>query len=214
MIMSPESEHQPFLPKHNRRSSKGAVLSHFLVFSITSLVWLVVTLVALGASKAEIHTGGRKNDAGYRHNVTTDATLMTCGNSTTEARSLGCKYDVFLNHWVPRPCYDDEWVAEYQEDGSWGAYANEDLTHRLTIEEMEGSDFYYTSLRDHINHCAKMWNKQFWGLFEERRALDTIIASPAHTEHCAQFLMDALEVNATQATKTYVGFAGCWIRGG
>jgi hypothetical protein len=115
----------------------------------------MVSLVALGASKAGISTGGRKNDAVYRHNVTTDATLITCGNSTAETRSLGCKYDVFLNHWVPRPCYDDEWVAEYQEDGSWGAYANEDLTRRLKIEEMEGSDFYYTSLRDHINYCVR-----------------------------------------------------------
>jgi hypothetical protein len=212
--MFPESEHQPFLPKGTRRrSSKGGALSNFLVFAVTSLLWLVVILVTLAASKKETYMGGTKSDVGHRHNVTTDATLMTCGNSPAEARSLGCKYDIFLNHWVPRPCYDDEWIAEYEDDGSWGAYANEELTHRLTVQEMEESDFYYTSLRDHINHCAKMWNKQFWALYEERKALDTIIASPGHTEHCAQFLIDALDVNATQATKTYVGFAGCWIRG-
>lgn len=212
--MSPESEHQPFLPKSDRRSPKGAVLSNFFVFAITSLLWLVVVIISLGASNKDIHTIGTTNGAGHRHNVTTDATLITCGNSAAEARSLGCKYDTLLNHWVPAPCYDEEWIAEYQDDGSWGAYANEDLTGRLTRQDMEESDFYYTSLRDHVNHCAAMWNKQFWALYEERRALDTIIASPGHTEHCAQFLMDAVEMNATQATKTFVGFAGCWIREG
>jgi len=212
--MSFESEHQPFLPGGPRQPSKVAArasLSNFLVFIFTSLLWLAVIIIALD-SKQDVRIGNTNNDAGHRHNITSGATLITCGNSPTEARSLGCKYDPFLNHWVPRPCFDDEWIVEYQEDGSWGAYADEDLTHRLTAKEMEDSDFYYTSLRDHVNHCAKMWNKQFWALYEEQRALDTIIASPGHTEHCAQFLMDAPDVNGTQATKTYVGFAGCWVR--
>ena len=147
-----------------------------------------------------------------RHNVTTNAKLLTCGSSPAGARARGCKYDMFLNNWIPEQCYDEEWIVEYQDDGSWSAHADENLTQPLTVEEMEDRDFYYTSLRDHINHCAKMWNKQFWALYTERAALDTIIVDPGHTEHCAQFLMDASEVNATQATKTYVGFAGCWIR--
>ncbi|KAK0618912.1 hypothetical protein B0T14DRAFT_518250 [Immersiella caudata] len=212
--MSLDGEHQPFLPGTPRRPSKGAARACFpnlIVFIVTSLLWLSAIFIALD-SKEEFRDGSANNGAGHRHNVTSGATLLTCGNSQAEARSLGCKYDPFLNHWVPQPCYDDEWIAEYEDDGSWGAFANEDLTHRLTTKEMEDSDFYYTSLRDHINHCAKMWNKQFWALYEERRALDTIIASPGHTEHCAQFLVDALDANETQATKTYVGFAGCWIR--
>ncbi|KAK5657211.1 hypothetical protein OQA88_3269 [Cercophora sp. LCS_1] len=139
------------------------------------------------------------------HNLTTGATLHSCGNSATEAKSLGCKYDIFLNNWLPAPCYDEEWITEYRDDNSWGAYADEKLTQRLTPAEMEdGRDFYYTSLRDHINHCALMWNKQFWALYEERSALDTVIASPRHTEHCAQFLIDARDVDERQATKTYM----------
>ncbi|KAK4444710.1 hypothetical protein QBC34DRAFT_414530 [Podospora aff. communis PSN243] len=212
--MSLEGENQPFLPGAPRQRSKGtarACFPNLLVFIATSLLWLAVIFLGLD-SKHDIRTDNTNNYAGRQHNVTSGATLITCGNSQAEARSLGCKYDPFLNHWVPQPCYDDEWIAEYMDDESWGAYADEDLTHRLTTKEMEDSDFYYTSLRDHINHCAKMWNKQFWALYEERRALDSIIASPGHTEHCAQFLMDALDANATQATKTYVGFADCWVR--
>ncbi|KAK4107231.1 hypothetical protein N656DRAFT_785524 [Canariomyces notabilis] len=219
-MMPSQSEHQPFLPKdatskesdlaHTHRSARSAILSNSLVFVFTSLLWLIVVTFALRASENKSESTGI--DHGHRHNVTTNAKLLTCGNSTAEARDLGCKYDVFLNNWVPPPCYDEEWIAEYLEDNSWSAYADENLTQQLELEQMEDRDFYYTSFRDHINHCATMWNKQFWALYEERMALDTVIVNPAHTEHCAQFLRDASEVNANQATKTNVGFAGCWIR--
>ncbi|KAK0644007.1 hypothetical protein B0T16DRAFT_416986 [Cercophora newfieldiana] len=225
--MASDSEQQPFLPRDEKHtsldhpptrkhwSSKKLVLSHLLISLFTSLLWLIAAIFVLSASgnqPAYLDSNNHRTHLSPHHNITTGATLLSCGTSITEAKSLGCKYDIFLNNWVPPPCYDEEWITEYQDDNSWAAFADEALTQRLTPAEMEGRDFYYTSLRDHINHCALMWNKQFWALYEERSALDTVIASPWHTEHCAQFLMDAREVNATQATKTYVGFAGCWIR--
>ena len=219
--MVPASEHQPFLPKDDMSTepdhrckhplARKTVLSNLLVFVLTSLFWLAVISASDVSAKDPVST---QNHQSYRHNVTTHAKLLTCGSSSAEARAQDCKFDILLNNWVPQPCYDDEWIIEYQEDGSWGAYADENLTQRLTPEAMEDRDFYYTSLRDHINHCGMMWNKQFWALYEERTALDTMVVNPGHTEHCAQFLMDAREMDATQATKTHVGFAGCWIRAG
>jgi len=227
--MAPKGEYQPFLSQDDDHpdidhphttckhwSTKKIVLSHLSVFLVTSFVWLVVAILlvlALGPSSIPDARSNSHKIHEFGHNLTTGATLLSCGNSSTEARSLGCKYDTFLNNWVPAPCYDEEWITEYQDDNSWGAYADEELTHPLTPAEMQdGRDFYYTSLRDHINHCALMWNKQFWALYEEREALDTVIASPRHTEHCAQYLKDARDVDERQATKTYVGFGGCWIR--
>src|SRR4051794_6222326 len=45
MIMPPDSEHQPFLPKLNRQPSKAAILSNLAVFTTTSLLWLAATLL-------------------------------------------------------------------------------------------------------------------------------------------------------------------------
>lgn len=226
--MSPNHEHQPFLPKggvsieanspHHipRRSANRAILSNIIVFLLTSLLWLAIGIFTSPTSN---HPGTTTDQ--LRHNITTNARLLTCGTTPTEARALNCKYDIFLNNWVPLPCYDAEWIVEYQEDNSWGAFADENLTVRLTPEEMEEREFYYTSLRDHVNHCGMMWNKQFWALFEERRAVDTVVASARHTEHCARFLMDVgLErvagkgkgLGEVELTRTEVGFAGCWVR--
>lgn len=149
---------------------------------------------------------------GNRHNITTSARLLSCGTSVSSARAAGCKYDILLNNWVPAPCYDQEFIDEYLDDASWGGYADEAMTQKLTPLEMSEREYYWTSLRDHVNHCAMMWRKQFWVLYEERRAFDTVIASPGHTDHCAQFLVDVGYRNWTHPTKTEMGFAGCWVR--
>jgi hypothetical protein len=68
-----------------------------------------------------------------------------------------------------------------------------------------------------------MWKKQFWVLFEERAYMDSFIASPGHTDHCASYLADAgvgmlsggdrMEgEDEVQSTLVDVGFAGCWVR--
>jgi hypothetical protein len=122
-------------------------------------------------------------------------------------------YDVLLTSWVPISCYDNEFIQEYTDDQSWGAYADANLTLPLsTVEEMSEREFYYSSIRDHIKHCAIMWKKQFWVLFEERTAFDTIVANLGHIDHCALYLNKVMDRNPTEATKVDVGYAGCWIR--
>ncbi|KAK8002949.1 glycoside hydrolase family 10 protein [Apiospora arundinis] len=151
-------------------------------------------------------------------NITTGARYLTCGNSTQDARSHGCRYDVLLNNWVPAPCYDADFIAEYEEDGSSAAYRDAALTQRIDPggEALGELEFYYTSRRDHVSHCAMMWRKQFAVLFERRAAFDSVIADPFHTEHCSQYLLDApgnaVKGGEVEPTKTFVGFAGCWVR--
>lgn len=77
---------------------------------------------------------------------------------------------------------------------------------------MGARDHYYTSIRDHVNHCAMLWRKQFWTLFEDRSAFDGVIVNGYHTEHCAQFLSDLMTMNRTTPTLVRVGYTGCWVR--
>ncbi|GKT52166.1 uncharacterized protein ColSpa_12347 [Colletotrichum spaethianum] len=229
--MSSTPEYQPFLkysddptaeeptsPKRHA-SRRNTFLSHVFVLVGTSLLWLVIfflvypssttttsTQVAASSGLPETHV------AGERHNVTSGRKKISCGSTTQEARANGCKYDILLNHWVPALCFDKESVDEYQEDGSWGAFADMNMTQRLTVDEMSERDFYWTSIRDHINHCAIMWRRQFYAFYDERAAIDSIITSPGHTEHCSQYLMDVVDAKWKEPTKTMRGFAGCWIR--
>ena len=216
-----EAENQPFLDKysdelsrieepHNAfrpESRRQAVKSYAAVFVVTSLLWMVLFLITTP------HAWRPGSNSISRHNVTSGAKLLTCGDCVDEAREMGCKYDMLLNNWVPEPCFDEEFIEEYADDNSWAAYADANLTQRITsIEEMSEREYYYTSVRDHVNHCAMIWRKQFWVLFEERKAIDTMISNPGHTDHCALYLDGALHKPQTEATKVDVGYAGCWIR--
>ncbi|RKF80147.1 hypothetical protein GcM1_196030 [Golovinomyces cichoracearum] len=219
-----QDESNPFLhyagdlttaPPKKFQGSEGyhsKVISYSAIVVVTSILWLLVFFAAFSKVN-NFNDYISPTDYKNRHNITTNAQLIECGNSTQEAKSRGCQFDVLLNHWVPAPCIDNEFLEEYMDDESWGAYADEALTQRLsTIEEMYERDFYFTSLRDHINHCSMLWKKQFWVLYKQYSAFDTIIANPAHTDHCAYFLAESRDVNTTQSTRVEKGYAGCWIR--
>jgi hypothetical protein len=209
------AERDPGLPHHYQQalSRRDRILSHSFIFLLTSFLWLTVLYFLSRAPNHPWHsTPGTSKPGDYRHNVTSNASLLTCGSTVDEARKAECQYDILLNNWVPAPCYDTEFILEYTDDESWGAYADANMTTKLSPLEMSESNFYYTSVRDHINHCAIMWKKQFWVLYEERRAADTIVVDPGHTDHCAQYLMDVEESKVSESTKVERGFAGCWVR--
>lgn len=204
----PNVEDGPFLaPQRQHR-----LVTHFGVAVGTSLLWILVLFFCRATSTPSRTTPTTNDMTAPRHNITTGARLLQCGSTPQEARANNCKYDILLNNWVPAPCFDQEWIDEYTDDLSWGAYADENMTQKLSVEEMSEVDHYYTSIRDHVNHCAIMWKKQFWVLYEGRSAFDTVISSPGHTEHCALYLMESAEANFTEPTKTQMGFAGCWVR--
>ncbi|KAK8030966.1 hypothetical protein PG990_000700 [Apiospora arundinis] len=229
---------QPGPPKTSccqRRMLSIHVVSYIVVIVTTSLFWVLVmlsnapsnsTATECTSSLASINDtrtttpGLSAHDGQQQHhvNITTGARYLTCGNSTQDARSHGCRYDVLLNNWVPAPCYDADFIAEYEEDGSSAAYRDAALTQRIDPggEALGELEFYYTSRRDHVSHCAMMWRKQFAVLFERRAAFDSVIADPFHTEHCSQYLLDApgnaVKGGEVEPTKTFVGFAGCWVR--
>jgi hypothetical protein len=125
------------------------IMSHVGVFIITSVLWLLLfhMIASRSVPWTSIDVGGNRN------NITSNAKPLKCGNSPQEARSLKCVYDVLLNSWGPISCYDNEFIQEYTDDQSWGTYADANLTLPLsTVEEMSEREFYYSSIRDHINH--------------------------------------------------------------
>ncbi|UQC76901.1 uncharacterized protein CLUP02_02367 [Colletotrichum lupini] len=185
-ILGRPDDGRAYITKSAINPSERAFLSH--------------TSATTASHDAALSQPSASYNSGQRHNITTGRTRISCGNTTKEARAKGCKYDVLLNHWVPAQCFDKDSVDEYQEDASWGAFADKNMTQQLTIDEMSERDFYWTSIRDHINHCAIMWRRQFYALYDERAAIDTI------------YLMDAVDSKWKEPTKTMRGFAGCWAR--
>lgn len=51
-------------------------------------------------------------------------TFGDCGESPSEARSLGCLYDVTSSSWLPPECYDAELINEFLALRDWVWYYN------------------------------------------------------------------------------------------
>ena len=101
-----------------------------------------------------------------------------------------------------------------KSDRSWFPYADESRTELLALEELGDLPYYYTSMRDHIVHCAMLWRRQFRALSEGWKYVDQITVDAHHTMHCANFLMEKaeLQVYREQAIKVVVGKSGCHVR--
>jgi hypothetical protein len=238
--MLPGQESEPFLEEFERDSDSKSALEHetgscassqlmywrknstptsphcfgVLVFIATSLIWGILLLFMAQSSSSPDKYILQPGNSQF-HNLTSDAKLLTCGRSPSEARAKGCRYDILSNHWVPGICMDQEAVAEYQSDGSWFGFADEQRTEVLTVDAMSEREFYWTSDRDHIFHCAMLWRKQYRAFFEERSNFDTLIADYEHTMHCSEFLTNMTDNGPDYWNKpiqTFVGYAGCWSK--
>ncbi|KAK1570059.1 uncharacterized protein LY79DRAFT_570603 [Colletotrichum navitas] len=199
-------------------SQRSRLFRDAAVSLATSAVWAVIFFLFMHNTRSSsLRNMGSKNaiSGDYLaafHNVTSAAQYISCGNSTAEAKRNGCRYDTLLNYWVHERCFDQEFETEYQDDDSWAAFADRNLSERIAPEDMGDQEIYYTSIRDHLNHCSMLWKKQFWTLFEDRAAFDGVIVNSFHTEHCADFLKDMYGSDRTEPTLVRVGFSGCWVK--
>lgn len=202
-------------PMHPTRTSKARVVaSHIATFLIAVLLSTSVFIIYRPSSS-------KLNDPTLQH--------LHCGNTTVEARAQGCVFDVLTNMWVPEPCWDKEGTEEYMRTAPWQGYDTQDANRRLTLEEMServGSDRlapdvtsppYWTPLREHVIHCALMWQRQHRGFMSGKsKKLDFHSLSYQHTVHCSDSLVhmagagdkipDPLD---KVAIRTWVGFSEC-----
>lgn len=191
------------------------IVYHIAVVISTALLWGIIIVLIItffpNQFKDILHPP-------HIHNTTFLASqthFLTCGHSVTEAKKIGCHYDILSNHWTPSLCADDYSIQEYKSDDSWFPYADGNRTQALAIEELGDLEFYYTSMRDHIVHCAMLWRRQYRAFSEGWKYVDQILMDPKHTMHCSQFLMDMTEHGQdyrTMPIKVFVGKAGCHVR--
>ena len=210
--VSPQ-ESQPFLgeinqPPQNPHSLYRILSFHVLTIIITSTIWmLVIRSISLGSGSTK---------PTHHHPQTK---ILHCGNSTAEARALGCEYDVLPNLWIPAPCLDPSTTNSFTAQAPYfHGYSTPEGGKLLTVDEMsERTDdqAYYTSGREHLIHCAMMWQRLHKGYLTGRKILDKNTKDWEHTMHCSQMMimfgeMEPWELNAL-STRTTAGFSSCEI---
>ena len=123
---------------------------------------------------------------------------LTCGNSTEDAKALGCEFDPLTVAWIPKPCFDREVSQEFMADYPWRAYSDKtssEIIDKSQMGEYTAPKYYYTSAREHAVHCLfameklhKAYQRHGNGLY-----LDSESTKLMHTKHCLGVVKKAID---------------------
>jgi len=79
-----------------------------------------------------------------------------CGNSTSEARADGCRFDIMMHSWVPQECYDEQLSEEYIASNDFQLFSDAEATIEVPLDVVRLGEFdeLYTGLSHHVLHCT------------------------------------------------------------
>ncbi|KAJ9143218.1 hypothetical protein NKR19_g6942 [Coniochaeta hoffmannii] len=166
------------------------------------------------------HTDHADHSHHMEHTAHTEAppkpakTELHCGNSSAEARSLGCVFDLLTNNWMPKSCADPytdaeyrEWVMDPSRDmGAWAFYHDDKAVQQIPSEDALSDlvgHHIYTTTENHLAHCVFLARRM-------HRLVTGEIAAVAHntfshTMHCTSALLKDMGKDANRSVKAEIG---------
>ncbi|KAI0969600.1 hypothetical protein F4678DRAFT_439429 [Xylaria arbuscula] len=169
--------------------------SRAILSGVNNIASLILALIAISVWRQRSIHSPQHQEASVK-SIINDAPCV-CGNSTAEARAMGCVFDLAATAWVPDHCIDHELLEEFERsgegpDGRWQWYADPQYTMEMSMDEIkELGDHYgeiiYTTPRWHKAHCFYYWRKL-------QRSVKTGVRlggrynNEGHTEHCGRVL--------------------------
>ncbi|KAK5110413.1 hypothetical protein LTR85_001023 [Meristemomyces frigidus] len=123
------------------------------------LAIVLVISIAAGAIVALTATSTRNGFAG--------SDWITCGYTPEEATSRDCVFDIMMNGWIPRQCYNQTLSERYiKEHKEFRFYADRLGLEQLSLEELQKGQHprVFTTKNHHYAHCAFVWELQGFAL--------------------------------------------------
>eukprot|EP00249_Psilotum_nudum_P034443 c53501_g1_i1 orf=306-896(+) len=98
-------------------------------------VTATVTSAAVATGGVPIGSIAHQEGVDQYHRIPA-GTILDCGQTPDEARAKDCVFDVMMQDWMPRPCYDEAISERYLKAGNWTWWADAEATRSLSLEEM------------------------------------------------------------------------------
>ncbi|GLB11140.1 hypothetical protein AtubIFM57258_007559 [Aspergillus tubingensis] len=113
-----------------------------------------------------------------------------CGTHWTEAKRLGCHFDVMASRWYSPDCFNQGVLDQMLTEVDFRWYANRDHTEEVDRERVLAGEFeaVYPDNDYHIMHCLYLWRRLHSAMLEHRY-LDDDVYSYEHTLHCTRLIM-------------------------
>ena len=143
-----------------------------------------------------------------QHSQPRDISRESCGNSSHEALSLGCSFDVMTFAWLPDRCFDKELVDDFLALKDWNWYLDARGQRIADSASVIAGDYdmVYVKNEYHMYHCTFLWRKMHRATLAGK-VLDGYIGDMHHTAHCETHLLNrsrALDQIDTAAMTKYV----------
>ncbi|KAG5926710.1 hypothetical protein E4U42_003011 [Claviceps africana] len=185
----PKIDHQPTHPpkgwKPSLSTCKDVMLIVFAALGVVSLLRSPVPAPDMAACATPTP-------------VANPPASCSCGNSTAQARALGCKYDSLAAAWLPPHCRDDDLTAEFERsgpgrDGRWTYWRDPAHTHEIGLDELaemgDNRTFrFYMTRRWHVVHCMFYWRKEHRARFNGKR-VEPRSDNEGHINHCSKVIL-------------------------
>ena len=196
----------PITPRRsNRQSLRWSSTSH------RSYTILLILLTVLGITEVGIIAQSLSTSRTSRPQVL----LSPCGHSPTEARALGCHFDIMSFCWLPDKCYDTELSSTFDNLTQWEWFLDPNKTQPVAHEQVMAGEYMglYVSWEYHLRHCTAMWRKLHRAVLGDGRvAVDSYIANYDHTRHCEQMLLGQRGLGLDEVNTVIVAkFPDCGI---
>jgi hypothetical protein len=66
---------------------------------------------------------------------------IECVTTASEARSLGCVFDLMLSSWIHESCFDGDMMDQYLEQENHRYFPDENMTEKMPEEEARRGDY-------------------------------------------------------------------------
>jgi hypothetical protein len=132
-----------------------------------------------------------------------------CGSSPSEAKSLGCSFDIFANAWIPVSCYNALVASDSELGTIYPIFWDSKHTRPATQADMEVAAFansrnatsiqyFHTSSEWHVAHCLHLWRLAASAAESLTKGVKGVgIYSKAadlhHARHCSNVIMGFIQ---------------------
>jgi hypothetical protein len=129
-----------------------------------------------------------------------------CGSSTTEATSLGCKFDPMVNGWTPLECYNKALSDEFMALPNYTWYSDPEHQHPIPMDILYQGEqaITYPEQFHHDRHCLYTWRKLHLAV-AGRAMVDSDTFWYNHTAHCTSYILGLIPLQPkTESHRTFL----------
>lgn len=210
---SVDGEEEDLSPQHQPQSTYNSkVLSNIrqwsliiICISVSSTVIIICILLLPPIQISHLRQLANENSIEWAHPQSNSTGSGSCGNSPSDAKFLGCSFDMFANAWIPAACYDGL-VASNSESGTiYPVFWDSNHTRPATQEEVKLAAFannenattlkyFHTASEWHVAHCLHLWRLAASAAESLASGVKSVgiyskAADLKHAMHCSKIIM-------------------------